>query len=349
MGLDALFLHHRDRLEDFWGRRQNRPRFERTVNVFDRRLHFSSNHEGVLGAVDHCLPLYSVAPPADRVPFAVQLVVQAGPLDPGPPPKNLFDAIQYTGDAAWLTIRLGEWGHSFVDLAAGQAVAVLSPWLARRPDLVGLCLLNTVLTNFFIGGGYGMLHASCLLRDGRALLLMAPHNSGKSTTALRLALAGYRLVSDSMVFLSPESEAMQLFGFPVGKIKLRQDMLPAFPHLRKWLSSEPVGAETKYGVDLRLVDASLVHEAAASPSAVDLCLLTRDSGEPTHLTPATRADISEAVVMNSLFFDTEPVWRRNVDLIEKLLDRARFHHLAIGSNADGILAAVDSLWGVTPA
>jgi hypothetical protein len=344
MEWDTLLSRYQDTLEDFWGRRHNRVRFERTVHLFDRRIEFGSNDEGILGAVDYCLPLYSIAHPADRAPFAVQLVVQAGPHDPGSPPDNLINRIQYTGNAAWLAIRLDAWGHCYVDLDAGRAVAVLSPRLAERPDLVGFCLLNTILTNFFIGSGYAMLHASCLLRNGRALLLMAPHNSGKSTTALRLALAGYLLVCDSMVFLSPESQPVQLFGFPVGKIKLRRDMLSAFPHLQGWLSSEPVGAEIKYGVDLRRVDPSLVHEAAVIPSAIDLCLLTRSISEQTRLRPATPADVGEAVVMNSLFFDADAVWRRNLALIGRLLDLARCHHLAIGSDAGGILAVVGSLW-----
>jgi hypothetical protein len=342
--LDGLFLRNRDRLEDFWGRRQNRPRFDRTVSVFDRQVELTSNDDGVLGAVDHCLPLYSTAPATDRPSFAVQLVVRAGPSDPGPPPENLPNFVQFTGDAAWLTIALGAWGHCYVDLSQGRAVAVLSPQLVRRTDLVSLCLLNTILTNFFIGSGYAMLHASCLWRAGRALLLMAPHNSGKSTTALRLALAGYPLVCDSMIFLSPYSRSLQLLGFPVGKIKLRRDMLPAFAHLRDWVSSEATGTEIKYGVDLRRVDPALVHQTAVTPSAIDLCLLTRAPGEETFLTPANRADIGGAVVMNSLFFDAEPVWRRNLDLIERLLDRARLHHLAVGSDAGGIVAAVDSLW-----
>jgi hypothetical protein len=52
--------------------------------------------------------------------------------------------------------------------------------------------------------------------------------------------------------------------------------------------------------------------------------------------------------MNSLFFDTDAVWRRNLALIGRLLDVARCHHLAIGSDAGGILAAVESLWAAPP-
>jgi hypothetical protein len=343
MDLETIFRNNQNCLEDFWGRRRNRPCCGRTVQVFDRRVELRSNDAGILEAVEHCLPLYSSAPLAKNAAFLIQFVVQTDAFDPGPAPENLIEIGQYTGDATWLVIRLGAWAHCTVDLEAGRAVAVLSPSLAARPDLVGQCLLNTVLTNFLIGSGYGMLHASCLARDDHALLLMAPHNSGKSTTALRLAMAGYSLVSDSMVFLSPEGEAVQLFGFPVGKIKLRRDMLPAFPHLALWLSPEPVGEEIKYGVDLRRIDLSLVQQAAITPLEIDLCLLTRASGEKTVLAPATRDDAGEAIVMNSLFFDTQSVWQRNLALLGRLLQRARCHHLVIGSDPDGILASVESL------
>ena len=340
----TFFAAQADRLEDFWGRRQNRPSVERQVYAFGQPIKVSSNHQDVLAAVDHNLPLYSVAPAADRVPFSVQLVVQAGPADPGPAPENLFDHIHYTGDAAWLTIVLGAWGHCFVDLAAGRAIAVVTPELARRPDLVSRCLLDTVLTNFFIADGFAMLHASCLVRDGRVLLLMAPHNSGKSTTALRLALAGFRLLSDSMVFLSPYDARPRLFGFPVGKIKLREDMLPQFPELHPFVRTELVRGETKYSLDLREYDPTLVLDEAMQPSCIELCLLGHSGGRTTHLVTATRSEVMDSIMVNSLFYDTAAVWRRNLALIDQLVAAAGWHHLAIGTDASGIITKVEGLW-----
>jgi hypothetical protein len=344
MDLDHLYEKYSHELEDFWERRQNRPRYRRDCHVFGRPIRFSSNHQGVLKAVDHCLPLYSVAPARDDVSFDVQLVVQAGPVAPGPPPEDLFDHIQYTGDADWLVMGLGTWGRCYVDLTGGQARAVLMPPLAERPDLVSMCLLNTVLTNFFIAHGFAMLHASCLVRGERALLLMAPHNSGKSTTALRLAMAGYRLLSDSMIFLSTRQGEVQLLGFPVGKVKLRQDMLSAFPHLQPLLLPEHVRYEIKFSLDLRRFDPDLVYETAIRPSAIDLCLLERSGDAHSSLKPAERETVMEAIVANSLFYDTETVWRRNLALIGRLLERTRFHHLTIGRSSAGIVAAVAGLW-----
>jgi uncharacterized protein Usg len=216
--------------------------------------------------------------------------------------------------------------------------------LARQPGLVARCLLNTIITNFFIANGYAMLHASCLYHQGHAVLLMAAHNSGKSTTALRLALAGYPLLSDSMIFLTPATDKLLLLGFPVGRVKLRQDMVPAFPQLRDLLEPEMVRGEIKHSIDLRCLDPKLVCEEAVSPSGIDLCLLARGSTGETVLRPASRAAVEASVMENSLFYDTDTVWRRNLAGIEKLLDAARWHHLVIGSDPERIVAAVKELW-----
>lgn len=344
MQTDTLFASYRDRLEDFWARRQSQPRFERTTRVFDRSVVLLSNHDQALAAIDFCLPQYSTAPAAELPAFSIQLVVQAGPRDPGPAPDDLMEQLHYTGEAQWLAIRMGTWGHCHVDLERGRAVAVLEPRLAQQPEVVGRCLLNTVLTNFFIAGGYAMLHASCLFHKGRAVLLMAGHNSGKSTTALQLALAGYPLLSDSMIFLSPASEELLLFGFPVGKIKLRQDMVPAFPQVREFLAPENVRDEIKHSLDLRQLDPALVCEEAVSPAAIELCLLERGRGRDTLLTPASRPAVEASVMQNSLFYDTDRVWRRNLAGIERLLEAARWHHLVIGTDQEQIAEAVETLW-----
>ena len=340
----TLFAEYQDRLEDFWQRRRNQSRYERQEQIFGWPVTFRSNEPAVLSAADHCLPLYSRVPTIPQEPLEIQLIVQAPPMAPGPLPDNLFDHIQYTGEAQWLMIGLSRWGHCHVDLARGQATAVLAPELAAQPDLVSLYLLNTVITNLFIARGYGMLHASCLYRQDRAVLLMAAHNSGKSTTALRLALAGYPLLCDSMIFLPPEGEELMLLGFPVGKVKLREDMVAWFPGIESLLATEEVREETKYSFDLRLLDQDLVYEAAACPAAVELCLLARGARKDTTLARASHADVMQAVMENSLFYDTAEIWQQNLGAIGRLVDRARWHHLIIGSDPQHLIATISSLW-----
>jgi hypothetical protein len=327
--------------EDFWGRRGAKSRYWREFQLFDRAVRLHSNEEQVITAVDHSLPLYSQLPSTSHTPFDIQIVVRASRSSPGLAPDDLMQHITYTGDGSWLMWHLAGWGQVYVDLAKGTAVATITPELAQRPDLISQCLLNTIFLNFFIANGYGMLHASGLVKDGRLLLLMAPHNTGKSTTALHLLLAGCQLVSDSMIFVTPDEG--YIAGFPIGKIKLRKDMLPQFPQLHSFLAAEAVRDETKYSLDLRRFDKKLVVETAVSPQKTILCLLTRHDALHTVTNPATLAAVQDAVLLNSLFYDTPAIWQRHLRQIETVLQQAAPFHLTIGTDAQGIVTAVNQL------
>jgi hypothetical protein len=363
MDWETLFSRYEGGLEDFWGRRRNRPRYSREFAIFGHPVRLSSNAEELLLAADFALPLYSVAPEKDTAPFLVELIARpvlgraevSGPAEPGPLPENLFDHIQYTGHGDWLALQLGAWGLCHVDLVGKRALAVLAAELAGQPALVSRYLLNTILTNFLIASGYGFLHATGLLKPipgvqplspgfhPRALLLMAPHNSGKSTTALRLALAGYQLLSDSMIFVAGRYAAVRLYGFPVGRIKLRADMVADFPQLKPLLEDEPVRGEMKHAAELRRLDPALVQESAVEPSDICLCLLAQSGKSRTRVQPATLPEVIEAVLANSLFYDERDVWKQNLARIRPLVEQARCYHLEVGRDPASLVATLDDL------
>lgn len=346
---DTLYDAYQDDLEDAWGRRENGPRFVRETHLFGWPLRLSSNDEHALAAAGHSLPLYSSAPPLEQTPLHVHFVVRDGAraaiADPGRPPDNLFDHIRYSGYGHWLAIHAGAWGMVFIDLESGRATAILTPQLAARPELVSRCLLNTIFNNLLESRGYSMLHTTGLLRGARALLLMAPHNSGKSTTALRLALAGYTFLSDSQVYVAPRTDRLQLLGFPIGKAKLRADVVAEFPQMRPYLEAEQVRDEVKYRVNLRRFNPALVREEAIVPAGIDLCLLHRNGKRDSHVTPAGRAAVEAAIMHNSIYWNQRQAWRRNLRPIARLLQQTRCHHLAIGTDPAGIVATVNQLIG----
>jgi hypothetical protein len=344
MDFESLYGRHAAGLEDFWGRRDNQLDHARDFRVFGHSVRLASNHAGVLAAADFSRPLYSTAPPVDAPPLLIQWVVRPAPQPLAPLPDNLFSYIQYTGQGDWLALQLGAWGHCQVDLAAGRALAVLSPELAAQPEVVSRCLLNTVLNNLLTARGLSMLHATSLAQGDRALLLIAPHGTGKSTTALRLALSGLPLMSDSQVYITPRPAGLLLTGFPVGRVKLRRDMLADFPELHPLLVPEEVRGETKYTLDLRRLNRGLVQDSAVVPTRVELCLLTRHAGPATTLHPATRAQVLDVAMLNSLHYDRAEAWRPNVAAIERLVDLAHCHHLAVGTDPLSLLDTVHALW-----
>src|ERR1700722_12588323 len=95
---------------------------------------------------------------------------------------------------------------------------------------------NTVIFPMLISilaGSLGIveLHASCVAREQDGLVLMGPSRSGKSTLALALIEAGFRLLSDDRTFCSFKEGNLLAHGLP-RPLKLRRDAAAWFEELR---------------------------------------------------------------------------------------------------------------------
>jgi hypothetical protein len=347
---NELYRKHNEQMEDFWSRRVNAPKYERTIRIFGHPVSFDSNHDKVLDAANFAEQMYSTLDSQTQSTWRVHLTVRSPvPMlfredKPTPPPERLIDLVQYTGADDWLSIDLLEWGNCFVDMKRGEAYAVLSPALAENPEQVCLVLINTILTNFITRHGYSMLHASALLKDEHLLLLQAPHGTGKSTTALRLLLNGYKLLSDSMVYVGEHADELWMGGYPVGRIKLRTDMLPLFPALAAEAQAEPVRNETKHRVDLKRVNPELTHGEMVRIRRVEYCLLERWDRSESSIEPLTEAELWPEIMVNSLHYDTQALWSENLRRIGLLLEHANLHRLRIGRAEDEIIKTVNGLW-----
>jgi hypothetical protein len=341
---DELYNQYQSRLEDFWSRRANAPGYERTIRVFGQPIVFDSNHEEALESATLAEQMYSTWDRGRDRPWHVHLIVHDGDGQPAPPPERLIDLLHYTGAQGWLSIGLDQWGRCFVDMQRGEAYAVLASSLANRPEQLCQVLVNTILTNFITRHGYSMLHASALVKEEQILLLQAPHGTGKSTTALHLLRDGYQLLSDSMVYIGEHDGKLWMGGFPVGRIKLRRDMLARFPALAAEAQPEPVRNETKHRVDLmRLAPASTRREMIPV-QRVEFCLLERWDKLQSTLEPLVEEELWPQIMVNSLHYDTRELWHENLRRIGLLLRKARLHRLRIGTSEEDILRTVDRLW-----
>lgn len=336
-----LFLAHQGSLEDFWRRRSSTARFHRTVRIFGHALTVDSNHAQVLDAVDIAARSYSVADPSDRS-FRMQIVVDdqwASGIDPS---GHLPESIKYVGSGDWLSMGIGLWGQVHMDLTAGTATAVLSPELAADPQLTARWVIHTIWTNFLIRSGCGMMHATALHRNGTLLCFVAPHNSGKSTTAVRLTLhGGFRLLSDSLLFVDGPSDALRFNAFPVGRVSLRADTLAGLPELAPMARAETIRSEAKYDIDLSRFAPEKVQETAVLPGRVLLFILARHGEPETALSSAQPDEVRRVLMANSMFYDTGEVWSANLDRLDALLETAEPARLVVGTDTQQMLDVVD--------
>jgi hypothetical protein len=341
---DELFRLYSPHMEDFWSRRASAPKYQQTIHVFGQPVVFDSNHKSVLEAASLAEAMYSTAGKLNLPAWHVHLTVHGPAPGHPPPPERLVDLLQYAGTDEWVWIGLADWGNCWVDMRRAEAYAVLAHTLAEQPAQVCQLLLNTILNNLISRHGHSMLHASALLHDGRLLLLQAPHGAGKTTTASRLILNGYRLVSDSQVYICERDGDLWLGGFPVGRLRLRADVLPLFPLLAAEAEPEPVRDETKYRVGLERLRPGLSHPDMIQVRRVEYCLLERWDRSASTVEPLTEGELWPAIMVNSLHYDTPALWRENLGRIGLLLQRANLHRLRIGSSEAGIVEAVDGLW-----
>jgi HprK-related kinase A len=110
------------------------------------------------------------------------------------------------------------------------------PEAAPLPLAQGLLAAEMAMNLQLALGGrrYLLLHASCVERDGRALLMTGESGAGKSTLATLLAATGWRFMGDEFALIDPET-----------------GLVHAFPRLIS-LKNEGIGAAIAARPDARL-------------------------------------------------------------------------------------------------
>lgn len=88
------------------------------------------------------------------------------------------------------------------------------------------------------------IHAASLERNGRVVILPAPPGSGKSTLCAALALRGWRLLSDELTLLDPESLTAHALARPINLKNASIELIRAFEPAAQW---GPVTYETTRG------------------------------------------------------------------------------------------------------
>ncbi len=181
------------------------------------------------------------------------------------------------------------------------------------------------------------LHAACVGRAGRGVLLLGASGSGKSTLALHGMLQGLELLAEDAVFVQPES---MLATGVANYLHVTRDALRFLDaETRRWITGAPVirrrsGVE-KFEADLRLGPG----RPAAGP--LELVGAVFVSGEPADdpevlLNPIDADSAVEQLSADQSYAVTQPGWRH----FRHRLTQLGVHELRRGRHPR---AAVDAL------
>lgn len=330
-------------LPDFWSRQANTQTESFEFTPFGIPARITANRPEVLSAAHLSAGRFSLSPtpvPRPLTPIQIQLVVTQ--TDAPAVPADLPEQLHYAGVDDWISLSAGLWGHAFAHIPTRTAAAFLSPALAAETRLVSRYVIDHYLLNFILTE-WAMLHASCVLDPAgqRLILMVAPHNTGKSTTALHLLRAGYIFLADGMALLRQQGSNFVVGGYPIGEVKLRDDVLALFPHYSG--QAVKVREQRKTVVNLRAVHPDSLAETLFSPKSIQLCLVERSGIRQTEVAPLAPAEAWPTLAANSVYWDIPGRLDHNTAALQALLETASLYRLKIGSDLEGIVSALNGL------
>jgi hypothetical protein len=326
--------------EDFWSRQANAQTETFEFTPFGMPARITTNEPALLAAAHLSAGRFSRAKPHDEKPISMQLVANSGSTEK--PPADLAERLVYTGVGDWISLSAGAWGQAFANLRLRAAVLNLSPGLAADTRLVSRYFIDHYLLNFILTE-WAMLHASCVLDPAgqRLIVMIAPHNVGKSTTALRLLRAGFIFLADGMALLRREGTGFLVGGYPIGEVKLRDDVLSLFPDYMG--QAVRVREQRKTVIDLRAAHPEQLVDSLIEPRCIQLCFVERAPAARSRVTRLSPAEIIPVVAANTVYWDEPANLAHNSAILQGLIQTAELYRLEIGTEAEGVISALTKL------
>ena len=182
-----------------------------------------------------------------------------------------------------------------------------------------------------------LLHASCVERDGRALLMTGESGSGKSTLAALLGTHGWRFMGDEFVLIDPGSGAAHAFP---RAISLKNQAIEVAERGCPGARFGPRLIATPKGDIRHLVPPADAIARMDEPAAPAL-LLFPTFGQARDIRPVGAAEAFVRLTQASTNYTAqgERGFRALTDLVERVPARAIDY-----PDSDSAIAMVESLW-----
>jgi hypothetical protein len=339
--IDSAFVQaHAAAFEDFWNRQHGDSFFELNYPAYGYHVHFTTNAREILGGAQLAAARYPHSHALDGNP-SIELKIFVVPTWDAPPvPTHLPAIIQTVAVDDFMFQAATPWLQCFADVQARTMYAFVALSLANEPRIVSRYLLDRATNNILLREGVGQLHATSLVGDDHALIFIAPHGTGKSTTAFHLLNAGYRLLGDGILFIRERENQFELMGYPIGEAKLTPEMQALLPQWGGAGDEVTVHNIRKSVVNLRELAPQKMVEDAVYPKRIILCLAERNGAPATHAERLTPEIALERVLPDTLHWDNVNAMTSSLNVLRRVIDRAECYRLALGTNRQELVETV---------
>ena len=237
------------------------------------------------------------------------------------------------------TMVLDKENNAVVDLLDGFASGCLTEDIVRdRQDICRDMIRTMALPMLPIARNMIPIHASCVVRDGRGVILSGESGVGKSTLAMACIQQGFQLLADDAVFLRRDPAGLRLAGLPC-EVRLFANSfallssLPSRGTLRfannKWKHNiDPGQLFPGSKIDLALPGVVILLDRSADPTKSVVRHLTKPELEegievawPYHLdwSEAAQANLDELLQLPGYQMSLGQDLTRTVHMLDQLL------------------------------
>jgi hypothetical protein len=214
--------------------------FRQTFYPMGYALEVSSNSAGVLSAAAQLWRRYPAL--LDGQPLHLRVI--AGGAQPGSSRQRLPPR----GEGHLFSIVHGAHDFALADLSAGFSFASLSQETVTDPACLGYYFLEP-LAYAMLGARYFVfVHASCVSRNGNAIVLCGASGSGKTCVAYACARRGWDYVSGDAVHIVRAEANPTVIGRPY-EIRFRESARGLFPELHRWHPGVRPNGKTDLEID----------------------------------------------------------------------------------------------------
>lgn len=280
----------------------------------DIRLVLTSQHEW--GFPDHA----EILPPSSNEQVDIQQVYGLSPTFARSDTLNYFELAPLAG--------------AVYEFSTASALAYIHSGTTIRPTVIRNLFLQTILLELLRAVRLYWVHAACVAEAGRAVLLVGPTGSGKTTTGLNLVESGFQFLSQDRTLIRLGTPPL-LLGFPED-LAVTQKTLALFPNLGRRLGPLPA-VRGKHQIDPGV----LWPESLAATAQPALILFPHLTGaDRSSMQPVSPVQALQRLLPNSLLASRPEIARLHFEALARLVEASKAFELHLGSDIESIPALV---------
>lgn len=250
--------------------------------------------------------------------------------DRGEPTATFEDIEFYSGDDS-TSLVIGGQTLLDVDLRNNSARCLISSEHMESPWIISHRIFYLPILEILRNVGAYYVHAGCVCRDDRCILLCGGSGQGKSTTTYSLVRSGFSYLSDDAVFVQDSDGELEIFSFPE-KIKLDARSCSFFPELNGY--HIPSGK-----AEIPLSDTGITRVSVkGKPHA--LILIERGEKDGGEIVPVSKSEALLGLIRQSISLTSPGGIERHLDVLKQLCDTSETYRLTLGkdvSEAPGLV------------